>query len=141
MRSKQGRNPAANAAHQPADLIGVQHRDVSPRRKNRPWPDVVDRPGARPVAYHRRSDGTRRHQFGGAVAALRFDDGINQFLAGGAPDAFLVELDPNFVDRRTPMGGEGTAEELLRYLSSLRATFSDLPVTFPIRSSRANRSP
>ncbi len=64
----------------------------------------------------------------GAVAALRFYDGINQFLAGGPPDAFLVELDPNFVDRRTPMGGEGTAEDLLRYLSSLRATFSDLRV-------------
>jgi predicted ester cyclase len=64
----------------------------------------------------------------GAAAARRFYDGINHFLAGGAPDTFLAELDSDFVDRSNPMGGEGSAEDLLRYLSSLRATFPDLRV-------------
>ena len=72
----------------------------------------------------------------GEVAARRFYDGINQFLAGGEPDAFLAELDSGFVDHTAVLGGEGSIEDLLRYLSSLRATFPDLRVAY-FRSRRS----
>jgi predicted ester cyclase len=64
----------------------------------------------------------------GEVVARRFYDGINHYLAGGDPDAFLAELDSGFVDRTAPVGADGSAEDLVRYLSSLRATFPDLRV-------------
>ena len=65
----------------------------------------------------------------GEAAARDFYEGINQFLAGGVPDSFLAELDSDFVDHTELIGGEGSAEDLQRYLSSLRSTFPGLRFT------------